>query len=90
MKYTKIIVIVLALALILSFGCICSDKYIAHATVTERDGDEIIVMDINGNIWGFYIDQNDTLMVGDNILLVMHTNGTKTIFDDIIINYILL
>ena len=90
MKCSKIIVIVLAVALALSLGCICFNKYIIPATVAERGGDEIAATDCNGNIWGFYVDQNDTLTIGDNILLIMHTNGTKTIFDDIVINYIFL
>lgn len=60
-------------------------NYYALATVVtaiDSTEDAIICEDCNGNVWAFYGVED--WQVGDNANLLMHDNGTKSIYDDVI------
>ena len=60
-------------------------SYYALATgVTAIDSteDAVICEDSTGNVWAFYGVED--WQVGDNANLLMHDNGTKNIYDDVI------
>lgn len=59
--------------------------YYALATVVidiDATEDAVICEDSTGNIWAFYGVED--WQVGDNANLLMHDNGTKNIYDDVI------
>ena len=59
--------------------------YYALATVvidTDATEDAVICEDSTGNVWAFYGVED--WQVGDNANLLMHDNGTKSIYDDVI------
>ena len=83
----KIALVLIAIALI---ACVIGQVYklnaytLTEAVVVEISGDSVLVVDGNGNRWGFYADG---LTLGDNITLVMNNHHTANVIDDSIINY---
>ena len=60
-------------------------NYYALATIvtaTDRAEDAVICEDCMGNVWAFYGAED--WQVGDNANLLMHDNGTKSTYDDVI------
>lgn len=58
--------------------------YPLSTTVTEINNDTVTVEDTNGNLWSF--DGTEDWQVGDGCSLLMDSNGTNNIEDDIIIS----
>lgn len=58
--------------------------YPLTATVTQIENDTVTVEDSNGNLWDFY--GTEDWQVGDGCSLLMDSNGTNNIEDDIIIS----
>lgn len=93
---TKPFMITIVILLAIFIGCcvwfICMGKsaneaphYYALATVvtaTDSTEDAVICEDSNGNVWAFYGVED--WQAGDNANLLMHDNGTKSIYDDVI------
>ena len=63
-----------------------TNYYALTTTVTalETETDTVVVEDANGNEWAFYGIEDWRL--GDICSMLMDTNGTETIYDDIIIS----
>lgn len=60
-------------------------SYYALATVVtaiDSTEDAVICEDSTGNVWAFYGIED--WQVGNNANLLMHDNGTKSIYDDVI------
>lgn len=68
-------------SIIISVSC-----YATCGVVTSVDYENNIIeiTDFNGEIW-LYEETND-YFVGDVVSMLMNTNGTENIYDDIIVN----
>lgn len=74
------------------FGaCVCGflvieglfeDIYYAKAQVMEVNGQVVTVMTADGNLWDFESERD--YFVNETIKICFNTNGTETIYDDII------
>ncbi len=95
---TIITSVVLAIATMLSFlGLTACQKtsnvesYILRAeviTVGEVEHDVVECEDAEGNIWGFYVENNqeEEWCKGDYVLLLMDTCNTATPYDDAVMS----
>lgn len=77
-------------AIIITFVLMCGianakadNTYTLNATVTDVDSGVVTCVDTDGNVWSFY---GDGYNVDEMIILVMDTNHTTTIYDDMIID----
>lgn len=77
-------------AIIITFVLMCGianakadNTYTLNATVTDVDSDIVTCVDTDSNVWSFY---SDGYKVDEMIILVMDTNHTTTIYDDMIID----
>jgi hypothetical protein len=75
-------------AIIITFVLMCGiakakadNTYTINATVINADNDVVTCEDVNGNVWEFY---GDGFKVNDAIVLIMNSNHTTTIYDDMI------
>ena len=92
----KIICTVLALVCVITLmGCVktaetepsCTTYTKTSCKVYDvfRYGDEVAIIDEDGNVWTF-VDSAFNKSIGDECVLVMHNNGTPHyIYDDIIL-----
>ncbi len=84
----KIIFVVLVAVIALTFftGFTYEDVYANCGIVVSVDYDEDIVTieDFSGNLWQFFGCED--WEINDICAMVMNTNGTDIIFDDIIVN----
>lgn len=56
--------------------------YVQPVEVCEVNTDLITTIDNNGNLWQFYGDGFEEL---DNLYLVLDSNGTEEVWDDVIV-----
>lgn len=82
----KFIAIVALFAMILAFSTACAEIYPQTFFVNDIDRaqDVLILIDFNGNEWLW--SGIEDYEKGDIIAAIMEDNGTKIIYDDIIIN----
>lgn len=71
-------------------GAVAGGLYLRRARVMALDGGAglVTVIDGSGELWAYYGDCNG-LPIGAGVALIMHDNGTTTIYDDAIIAAIL-
>lgn len=62
--------------------------YIREAEVTYVEGDLVTFTDYVGNDWEYFFDEGNTYNVNDEVKLVMNTNHTDSIYDDIIVGIV--
>ena len=87
-KFLMYLIAVLMMIGILVLGNYVEIHYSREATVTDRNGEIVTVVDMTGNEWEFAVDEDDTLQVGNSVKLRMNTRGTDSdITDDIVENY---
>lgn len=82
MRVIKNIVLVIVMVIIFCWCSWFEVHYTREATVTAVKGEEVIVVDTNGNEWSFI---GDEFKVNDNVKLIMNTMHTENnIYDDTI------
>lgn len=62
--------------------------YVRETEVTCVEGDLVTFTDQVGNNWDYFFDEGNTYIVGDEVKLVMNTNHTDDIYDDIIVGVV--
>ena len=73
------------------YGCGWMEShYDRDATVVDRTECEVTALDSCGYRWTFTVDEDDTLEVGTAIVLKMDTNGSDSIWDDTVLDYVLI
>lgn len=58
--------------------------YHRTGVISEVNKNEISIDDNDGNIWIYELEKGDYFSVGDKVNLIMDTNETTTIYDDIV------
>lgn len=75
---------------VMALVTICGYRYIDRTNEYTLEGEVIdtneanglvIVLTLDGNEWAYYGDGN----IGDMVILSMHSNGTDTLYDDMIL-----
>lgn len=92
--YKKIgIGLIVALIIVILGSCVGfkDDKgYSRNATVLSVSDDLLVTTeDENGSLWEFYVENEDDLKSGENVVLQMDDNGTEEAEDDMIVDYTL-
>ena len=85
-KIAIVVTLILQLLLVVCVACTESAKeYPTCATVVEldRENDEVVVEDFNGNLWAF--DGCEDWAEGDICAMIMNDEGTSEIYDDTIV-----
>lgn len=77
-------------AFIITFVLVCGianakadNTYTINATVVNVESDIVSCEDSNGDIWEFY---SEGYKVNDMLILVMDSNHTETIYDDMVVD----
>lgn len=89
MKSAKIAIVVTLVLQLLLVACVaCTEpakEYPTCATVIEldRENDEVVVEDFNGNLWAF--EGCEDWVEGDICAMIMNDEGTSEIYDDTIV-----
>lgn len=85
----KIRYVVLMVLLMLIVGVVGHSEthYNREGVVVEVNGDIITVEDFTGNLWDFI---GDSYSVNDMVNMTMFNNGTSSIYDDSIIEVVVI
>lgn len=62
--------------------------YVRDAEVTSVVEDIVTFTDTTGNDWEYELDEDMQCVIGDRVTLIMNTNHTDMIYDDIIVGMV--
>lgn len=81
-------IVTIGLIIALFWGCgYFEHHYTRSGVVTLADDDSIEVTDTCGYIWGLY---GDDVAVGDEVVLKMYDAGTRNVYDDEVLDYVVI
>lgn len=83
----RLLVVVAGLTLVGGMN-VYETTYVRDAEVTSVVEDIVTFTDTTGNDWEYELDDEDMqCVVGDKVTLIMNTNHTDMIYDDIILGW---
>lgn len=80
-------VVTMMMILMMMVSCASAEMVERHGVVVAIDyiEDTFTVLSDNGNLWVF--DEIEDMMLADEVLMLMDTNGTETAEDDTIVQW---